>query len=683
MTHKNIVDRSADNMRILAMSMVEKAKSGHPGGAMGGIDFINVLYSEFLQYDPNDLEWIHRDRFFLDPGHMSPMLYSVLCMAGSISLEELQSFRQWGSVTAGHPEVNFKIGIENTSGPLGQGHTMAVGAAIAEKFLCERFGSWMHHKIYTFVSDGGIQEEISQGAGRIAGHLGLNNLIMFYDSNDIQLSSETKDVTSENTAQKYEAWGWKTITIDGNNQDEIRRALQIANKETDKPFLIIGKTVMGKGLVDENGVSFERKTSTHGQPISKAGASYEKSISNLGGNPANPFEIFTDVQTYWDTVRTEKTKQVHARKQQEAQWAQANPELAKKLADFFSGNLPAIDFEGIAQQSNIASRVASKNVLATFADTIENMIVSSADLSNSDNTDGFLKQTSRISKGNFQGQFLEAGVAELTMASIMNGMVLHGGVQAACGTFFVFSEYMKPALRLSALMEIPVKYIWSHDAFRVGEDGPTHQPVEQEAQIRLMEHVYNHSGKRSFIALRPADAQETTVCWKIAMETKDRPVGLILSRQVIKDLPAKEGSTRYADALQAYKGAYIVNSISKSPDIVLVANGSEVSTIYEGALLLEKEHGLTVQVVSAPSEGLFFDQDKEYQNRVLPFDKPILGFTAGLSLNMRNLVGPQGKVWGMNHFGYSAPFEVLDEKFGYTPQNVVKQALEYLQEYSK
>ena len=681
MTNKNTVDRSADNMRILAMAMVEKAKSGHPGGAMGGIDFINILYSEFLQYDPNDLEWINRDRFFLDPGHMSPMLYAVLHMSGSISIDEIQSFRQWGSVTAGHPEVDTSIGIENTSGPLGQGHTMAVGAAIAEKFLCERFGSWMHHKIYTFISDGGIQEEISQGAGRIAGHLGLNNLIMFYDSNDIQLSTETKDVTSENTAQKYEAWGWKTITIDGNNQDEIRRALRMANEETEKPFLIIGKTIMGKGLVDENGASFEGKTSTHGQPISKAGASFEKSIENLGGNPEDPFMVFDDVKAFWNDVKDTKTKQAQAQKQIQKQWEKENPELAEKCKAFYSGTIPHIDFEGIAQQENIASRVASKNVLAVLANTVENMIVSSADLSNSDNTDGFLNQTTRISKNNFCGQFLEAGVAELTMASIMNGMVLHGGVQAACGTFFVFSEYMKPALRLSALMELPVKYIWSHDAFRVGEDGPTHQPVEQEAQIRLMEHVYNHSGKRSFIALRPADAQETSVCWKIAMETKDRPVGLILSRQIIKDLPAKEGSTRYNDALQAYKGAYVVNTVSKTPDIVLVANGSEVSTIYEGALLLEKEHGLSVQVVSAPSEGLFFDQDVAYQQSVLPFDKPILGFTAGLSLNMRNLVGPHGKVWGMNHFGYSAPFEVLDEKFGYTPQNVVKQALEYLKEY--
>ena len=681
MTQKNIVDRSADNMRILSLAMVEKAKSGHPGGAMGGVDFINILYSEFLNFDPTDLTWQNRDRFFLDPGHMSPMLYSVLCLAGVISIDDILQFRQWGSNTPGHPEANHALGVENTSGPLGQGHTMAVGAAIVEKFLSQKFSDWQAHKIYTFISDGGIQEEISQGAGRIAGHLGLNNLIMFFDSNDIQLSTKTDEVSSEDTAAKYEAWGWRTITINGNNAGEIRQALKIANEESDKPMLIIGKTTMGKGLLDENGNSFEGKTSTHGQPVSKAGASVAKSIENLGGNPAEPFAVFADVKEYWAAVREEKIKQAQAKKQLQTAWEAQNPELAQKLADFYAGKLPEIDYEKIEHAAGVATRVASRNILSVYAQTIENMFVSSADLSNSDNTDGFLKYTKSLQKGDYSGRFLEAGVAELTMASILNGMILHGGVHGACGTFFVFSEYMKPAMRMSALMELPVKYVWSHDAFRVGEDGPTHQPIEQEAQIRLMEHVYNHSGKRSFVVLRPADAIETNVCWKFAMETTDRPVGLILSRQVIKDLPAKQGSTRYKDALQAYKGAYIVNEPQREPDLILVANGSEVSTIWEGAQILEQEHGLCVQIVSAPSEGLFRDQPVEYQEKVLPSNKPILGFTAGLSINMRGLVGLKGKIWGLNHFGYSAPFEVLDEKFGYTKENVVMQALEYLKEY--
>lgn len=681
---KTISERSADNMRILALSMVEKAKSGHPGGAMGGMDFISVLYSEFLQYDPTDLSWVNRDRFFLDPGHMSPMLYSTLHMVDALTMDDLKNFRQWGSITAGHPEVNPAIGIENTSGPLGQGHTMAVGAAIAEKFLRQRFGDWMHHKIYTFISDGGVQEEISQGAGRIAGHLGLDNLIMFYDSNDIQLSTHTDVVSSEDTAKKYEAWGWRVIIINGNDHNEIRTALKWANEEKGQPSLIIGKTIMGKGLLDTEGNSFEGQTSTHGQPVSKAGASVEKTITNLDGDPQNPFTVFADVQEYWKEINTAKVAQAQKRKAEQQAWEQANPELAKKFAHFMSGELPAtIDFSGIEHKPNVATRTASKGVLGYLAEKLDNMICSSADLSNSDNTDGFLKKTQGITKNDFSGKFLESGVAELTMASIMNGIVLHGGLFTACGTFFVFSDYMKPAIRMSALMELPVKYLWTHDAFRVGEDGPTHQPIEQESQIRLMEQVFNHSGKRSFLALRPADAQEATVCWEIAMRTNDRPTGLIFSRQVVNDLPAKQGSTRYNDAKQAQFGAYVVNEPKKAIDVVLVANGSEVSTILDASLVLEQQHGLSVQVVSAPSEGLFRDQSKEYQEQILPSNKPTFGVTAGLSVNMQGLVGAKGKVWGLNHFGFSAPYTVLDEKFGYTKENIVNQVLEYLKEYNK
>ena len=680
---KTVEQRSADNLRILAMSMVEKSKSGHPGGSMGGMDFINILYSEYLSYDPTDPTWINRDRFFLDPGHMSPMLYSVLAFAGLYSIDDLKNFRQWGSPTPGHPEVDITRGVENTSGPLGQGHTMAVGAAIVEKFLSERFGNWMNHKIYAFISDGGIQEEISQGAGRIAGHLGLGNLIMFYDANEIQLSTEVKEVTSEDTAKKYEAWGWKTITIDGNDPNQIRHALNLANEETGKPVIIIGRTIMGKGLVDANGGSFERKTSTHGQPVSKAGASVEKTIINLGGNPNDPFLVFEDVKAYWSTIWAKKVKQAREKKELQTKWEQENPELAKKLQLFYSGKFENLDFTKISQKENIATRVASKAVLEYLAENVENMIISSADLSNSDNTDGYLKKRGAFKKGDFSGAFLEAGVSELTMASIINGMVLHGGVHAGCATFFVFSEYMKPAIRMSCLMELPIKYIWSHDAFRVGEDGPTHQPIEQEAQIRLMEHVKNHSGKNSMLVLRPADAQETTVCWQMAMENTNTPTALILSRQNIKDLPAKSNSTRFTDAQEAKKGAYILNENIKNPQLILVASGSEVRTIWEGAQILEKDHGIKAQIVSAPSEGLFRQQDKEYQSEVLPSDVPTLGFTAGLSVTLRGLVGPFGKVWGLDHFGYSAPFEKLDEEFGFTAQNVVKQALEYLADFKR
>ena len=678
--NKEILSRTADNIRILSAAMVEKAKSGHPGGAMGGADFVSVLFSEFLRFDPLDMSWPNRDRFFLDPGHMSPMLYSVLSLINSYSMDDLQNFRQWKSPTPGHPELDVKRGVENTSGPLGQGHTMAVGAAIAERFLCQRFGEWMAHDIYTFISDGGIQEEISQGAGRLAGHLGLSNLVMFYDSNDIQLSTRTNEVTGEDTAAKYEAWGWKVKTIVGNDVDQIHQALQEAREEKDKPFLIIGKTIMGKGAVTASGEKFENQVSTHGMPLGQAGGNLNRTIENLGGDPSDPFQIFPEVKAHFETVLKQKSEETGKRKNEQAAWEKNNPEPAKKLTGFLSGKTPEIDYASIVQKENSATRAASGSVLGHFAQHVENMVVASADLSNSDKTDGFLKHSKAFSRNDFSGAFLQAGVAELTMAAVANGMALHGGVIPVCGTFFVFSDYMKPAVRLAALMKLPVKYVWTHDAFRVGEDGPTHQPVEQEAQIRLMEHLRNHSGQRSCLVLRPADAIETSVAWKLAMENKETPTALILSRQNIKDIPAIGGSDRYTDALQAERGAYIVRHSAGVPDLVLIGNGSEVATLLEGADKLAGGKGLRVQVISAISEGLFRDQDTAYQQEIIPGGIPVLGLTAGLPVTLAGLVGASGRSIGMESFGYSAPYNVLDEQFGFTAENVYNQALAYLAE---
>ncbi|MDR1678177.1 MAG: transketolase [Prevotellaceae bacterium] len=660
-----ILNRAADNIRILAASMVEKAKSGHPGGAMGGADFINVLFSEFLVYDPANPRWAHRDRFFLDPGHMSPMLYSVLSLCGKYTMSDLEQFRQWGSITPGHPEVDVERGVENTSGPLGQGHTMAVGAAIAERFLAARFGEWTAHKIYAFISDGGVQEEISQGAGRVAGTLGLSNLIMFYDANNIQLSTCVDEVSSENTAAKYEAWGWRVITIDGNNAGEIRSALTQANAETQRPTLIIGKTLMGKGALKADGTDFSNRVSTHGQPLGDAGASLAKTIENLGGDPENPFRIFPEVEKLYAERKARLTEIIAGRKAKQAVWEKENPVLAAKLTAFFSGKIPEIDFSAIEQKPDAATRVASSTVLAVFAEKIENMVVASADLSNSDKTDGFLKKTKAFVKGDFSGAFFQAGVCELTMACIMNGMALHGGIIPVCATFFVFSDYMKPAMRMSALMELPVKYVFSHDAFRVGEDGPTHQPVEQEAQIRLLEQLKNHHGRNSMLVFRPADVNETTVAWQAALENTQTPTALILSRQNIKNLPADNA---YEQAQQLKKGAYIVLKVEK-PDVVLLANGSEVSTLVSALPLLEAD-GIRAQVVSAPSEGLFFEQTAEYRNSVIPAGVPVFGLTAGLPVSLQRLAGINGTVAGLEHFGYSAPYTVLDEKFGFTAQAV-------------
>ena len=672
MNEKKLMQRAADNIRILAASMVEKAKSGHPGGAMGGADFINVLFSEFLVYDPENPQWEGRDRFFLDPGHMSPMLYSALALQGWFTLDELKEFRQWGSPTPGHPERDLNRGIENTSGPLGQGHTFAAGAAVAEKFLATKLGKEvMQHKIYAYISDGGVEEEISQGTGRIAGTLGLSNLIMFYDSNDIQLSTETKVVMAEDTAAKYKAWGWNVLTCNGNDVDEIRAALIEAQKETERPTIIIGKTIMGKGALRADGTSYEACIDTHGAPL--GGDAYINTMKSLGADPENPFVIFPEVQELYAKRKEELKKIVAERNAQKEAWAKANPEKAALLKKWFSGNAPKVDWSACVQKEGAATRAASAACLGVLAEQVPNMICASADLSNSDKTDGFLKKTKSIVRGDFEGAFFQAGVAELTMACMCIGMYLHGGVIPACGTFFVFSDYMKPAVRMAALMEVPIKFIWTHDAFRVGEDGPTHEPVEQEAQIRLMEKLKNHHGKDSVRVFRPADADETTVCWAMAMENMETPTALVFSRQNIAKLPTGN------DYEQARKGAYIVAGSDADYDIILLASGSEVSTLVAGAELLRKD-GVRVRIVSAPSEGLFRCQSKEYQESVLPKGAKVFGMTAGLPVTLEGLAGANGKVFGMPSFGFSAPYKVLDEKLGFTGENVYNQVKAFLAE---
>lgn len=663
------MNHAADNIRLLAVSMVEKAKSGHPGGAMGGADFINVLFSEFLVFDPDQPTWEGRDRFYLDPGHMSPMLYSALALQGKYTIDDLKTFRQWGTVCPGHPERDIIHGIENTSGPLGQGHTYAVGAAIAEKFLEARLGStMMQHKIYAYISDGGVQEEISQGAGRIAGLFKLNNLIMFYDANEIQLSTECDVVMRENTRMKYESWGWNVLEINGNDPDEIRAALILANKEENRPTLIIGHTVMAKGARKEDGSSYERSVKTHGAPL--GGGAYENTVKNLGGDLNDPFVVFDDVKELYEKRNAELREIVKERHAAEEEWRKANPEKAEQMKAWFSGDAPKVDWSALVQKRDVATRVASANCLSVLAEQVPNMVCSSADLCNSDKTDGFLKKTHELAPDDFTGAFFQAGVSELTMACVCIGMYLHGGVIPACGTFFVFSDYMKPAIRMAALMRVPIKFVWSHDAFRVGEDGPTHEPVEQEAQIRLMEKLKNHKGQDSVRVFRPADADETTVCWQMANENMDTPTAMICSRQNVNSLP--EGT----DYSQVRKGAYIVKD-DPNYDVILLASGSEVSTLLAGAELLNAD-GIKTRIVSVPSEGLFRTQSKEYQESVLPKGAKIFGMTAGLPVTLQSLVGVEGMVYGLESFGFSAPYKVLDEKLGFNAENVYKQVKDYL-----
>ncbi len=667
------MNSAADNLRVLITEMVEKSNSGHPGGALGAADFINVLYSKFLVYDPDDSKWFARDRFFLDPGHMSPMLYSVLTLAGKFSVEDLQNFRQWGSVTPGHPELDVARGVENSSGPLGQGHVMAVGCAIAERFLASRFGEVVAHKTYAFISDGGIQEEVSQGAGRIAGHLGLNNLIMFYDSNNVQLSTKVDAVDTEDVAAKYRAWNWNVLEVDGCDPVAIAGAIKTAILERERPSLIIGHTVMAKSVIAADGSSLEGAVSTHGQPLSKAGADIAATVRNMGGDPENPWVIRPEVKDLYESRAKELREIVARRRADFSRWAAENPAQAELLKSYESMELPKLDWSNVQLKPGQPTRAASAACLGFLAEHVGNMIVSSADLANSDKTDGFLKKTGELVKNNFSGGFLQAGVAELTMACLMNGIVLHGGMYAACGTFFVFSDYMKPAIRMAALMELPVKFIYTHDSFRVGEDGPTHEPIEHEAQIRLLEQMSNFSGRPAALVLRPADGAETVAAYKLAMENDKTPSVLIFSRQNLEDLP---GENRREEAMKASYGGYVVRA-EENPDVVLVGNGSDVAPLLHSADELAAD-GVRAQVVSLPSIGLFLSQPEEYRDTVLPRGVRRFGLTSGLPSVLYPVMEGKFEVMGLERFGASAPAKVLEEKFGYTVPNVTARIREFL-----
>lgn len=463
--------------------------------------------------------------------------------------------------------------------------------------------------------------------------------------------------------------GWNVLDIDGNDPDQIRQALIDANKETERPTLIIGHTVMAKGARKADGSSYEHSVKTHGAPLGEG--AYENTIKNLGGNAEDPFRIFDEVKELYAKRNEELRTIVKKRHEEENEWRKNNPEKAEKMAQWFSGNAPKIDWSSLVQKKDAATRAASSACLSLLAEQVDNMACSSADLCNSDKTDGFLKKTHNLAADDFSGAFFQAGVSELTMACVCIGMYLHGGVIPACGTFFVFSDYMKPAIRMAALMRVPIKFIWTHDAFRVGEDGPTHEPVEHEAQIRLMEKLKNHKGQDSVRVFRPADSDETTVCWQMAMENMDTPTALVLSRQNIKSLP--EGN----DYEMVRKGAYVLNCSDADYDVILLASGSEVSTLVAGAELLRKD-GVKVRIVSAPSEGLFRCQSQEYQESVLPKGKKIFGLTAGLPVTLQGLVGAEGMVYGLESFGFSAPYKVLDEKLGFTAENVYNQVKDYI-----
>lgn len=682
LVQNELILKAANNARILSAAMVQKAKSGHPGGAMGAADAVTLLFAEFLRFDPDNPHWMGRDRFFMDPGHMSALLYSELAFVRQMNLKELENFRQLGSETPGHPELAVHQGIENSSGPLGLGHGMALGSAIAERFMVERFGDIVEHKTVVLISDGSVQEEIAYGVGRVAGHLQVSNLILFYDANEVQLSCKTKDVMAFDVAKQYQAWGFEVYDVDGSDIDALRKVFQKAYAETEKPVLIIGRTVMAKGAIAEDGSSFEGKVSTHGQPLNAAGASTDATIKNLGGDPNNAFQIFPEVEEAFDLRLQELRENVKKWKIKKEKWDLENPELSKTLNDWNKGQGVQLNLSELPIQEGVATRVSSGSVLAYLATHYKNIICSSADLSNSDNTQAFLDKTGIFKPKDFSGAFVQVGVAELTMGAIACGIALNPGLYPICATFFVFSDFMKPVIRMAALMGLPVKYVFTHDSFRVGEDGPTHQPIEHETQIRLLECLTKENGKAEMLVLRPADAFETLVAWEMAFENTDSPTALILTRQNVDSLPSPNGSA-YERATAAKNGAYIVsdNSVShQKPDLILIANGSDVMLNHQAAEILRKE-GLLVRVISMISPALFLKQNKAYQNEVLEPWRPTLALSSGLPLLFKPVVGGFGKTIGLKRFGASAPAAILEAEFGYTPEVVATKARDYLQEY--
>ncbi len=680
-----IIRKAADNVRILSAAMVEKAKSGHPGGAMGAATAITLLFAEFLRFDPKNPHWEARDRFLMDPGHMSPLLYAELVLTGRLSLDDLKNFRQFGSITSGHPELSVEHGIENSSGPLGLGQGMALGVAIAERYKVAQFGDILSHKTVALVSDGGIQEEIAYGVGRIAGHLKLSNLIFFYDANGVQLSCETKDVMDQDFKKQYESWGWRVLEVDGENIPELREAFKAAYAESERPTIIIGHTTMAKGAVGPAGESFEGKVSTHGQPLSGAGASTEETVRNLGGNAENPFEIFPEVKKAFNERLVELEKFAAEWNGRKSDWDEKNPEKSATLRSWLSGNSIRLDLKNLDQKEGVATRNSSGTVLAYLAKNYKNIICSSADLSNSDQTQKFLNETRIMTPGDFGGAFVQVGVAELTMGAIACGIALHGGLYPICATFFVFSDFMKPVIRMAALQGLPVKYVFTHDSFRVGEDGPTHQPVEHETQIRLLESLNKDDGRPQMLVLRPADPAETTVAWEMAFENTDSPTALILTRQKVGALPCKAESSRYAEAAKCRRGAYVVDDntpAGKKPDLTFVANGSDVLLCCGAAEILRKE-GKSVRVVSMISPKLFLLQDKEYRDSIVLPWTPVFALSSGLPILFKDVVGGFGKVAGLERFGASAPASVLESKFGYEPAAVAAKAKDYLSEFER
>ena len=646
-----------NTIRTLSIDGVQKANSGHPGMPMGMADVAYVLWTRFLKHNPTDPDWPDRDRFVLSAGHGSMLLYSLLHLTGyDLPLEELQRFRQWESRTPGHPEYGETPGVETTTGPLGQGFGNGVGLALAERMLAAEFNrpgyKLVDHHVYAIVSDGDLMEGISHEAASIAGHLGLGNLIYLYDDNHITIEGDTQLAYSEVAKKRFEAYGWQVLAVDGHDRAAVADAILSAQADVARPSLIICRTHIGYGSPNRQDTA-----KAHGEPL---GADEVRLTKEALGWPAEAqFLIPEEVLTTFRKALDDGASAQRAWEDLFARYEKAYPDLAAEWKRRVAGELPADWDEALprfeTEDGPLATRAASGKVMAAIAPVLPELVGGSADLHPSTKT--YLSAYPAVEKGDYAGRNLHFGIREHAMGAIVNGMALHGGLRPYASTFFVFSDYMRPTIRLAALMKQPVIYVFTHDSIFVGEDGPTHQPVDQMASLRAIP---------GLVVLRPAEANETAAAWRVAVEHTQGPVALVLSRQ---GLPILEEVSVAGVA----RGGYVLAD-AENPRVILMASGSEVALAMEAKGLLAQE-GIAARVVSMPSWELFEAQSPTYRDEVLP---PAItarvAVEAAMPLGWERYVGPGGKVIGMSTFGASAPYKVLAEKYGFTAQEVVAQA---------
>jgi transketolase len=653
---RNIDELAISTIRTLSIDSVEKANSGHPGMPMGAAPMAYSLWTKFMNHSPANPDWFNRDRFVLSAGHGSALLYSLLHLSGyGLTIEDLKQFRQWGSKTPGHPEYGHTVGVEATTGPLGQGMAMAVGMAMAERHLAAKYNrdqyEIINHFTYAICGDGDLMEGISSEAASLAGHLGLGRMIMLYDSNDISLDGELHHSFSENVQQRFEAYGWQVLFVeDGTNLDEIEKAIAEAQKELNKPTLIEVKTVIGHGSPNKSG-----KSASHGSPLGKDEILLTKEAYKWTFE--EDFYVPDEVKSHFEELKSEGKDKEDKWNELFKSYEEAYPELAKELKGAIKGELPS-NFDANMPEFDkaIATRSSSGKALNVLAKNVPAIFGGSADLAGSNKT--LLEDEVNFSRDDYSGRNIWFGVREFAMGAALNGMALHGGLKVYGGTFFVFSDYVRPAVRLSALMGLPVTYVFTHDSVAVGEDGPTHEPVEQLASLRALPNLN---------LIRPADGYESNAAWKVAVESKNQPTALVLSRQ---DLPILKNSKEKAYE-GVKRGGYVISPADGEAEVLLLSAGSEVSLAVDAQELLKKE-GINASVISMPSWESFDKQDNDYKETVLP--KHItkrLAIEMGSSLGWHKYIGLDGDTLTIDTFGASAPGETIIKEYGFTPENVV------------